>query len=377
MKKNIAVILFNIGGPENLEQVKPYLFNFFSDKFIITAPYIIRKMLAFLISRTRSSKTKGIYSKIGGKSYSKENTLNQANALEKILNSENSEYNFKTYICMSYWHPMHEEVLENLSKDNEKYCFEKIIHLPLYPQFSTTTTKSSFFYIEKELEKQKFKNLKESCDHKFVCCYFDEKNFIRAHAEILAKKFKEAWDVFEKNKVVDQLNGIRILFSAHSIPEKLTYEKEKGGSGDPYQFQVQKTVELVMKEMKKIFGIIEFDFLISYQSKIGPVKWLSPSTEDEVLKCARERLIPIIIPIAFVSDNSETLYELDIEYKELLELKEMKYFFRSEALNLDEKFLESLRQIVFKATKSQKKFINSDDSCSKCDQKFFACPNKI
>jgi ferrochelatase len=376
MKKNIGIILFNIGGPENLEGVKPYLFNFFSDKFIITAPFLIRKLIAFLISRTRFKKTQKIYSLIGGKSHSKDNTLNQALKLENELNhSESSnDFDFKAYICMSYWDPMTNEVMKNVLKDHENKKFDQIIYLPLYPQFSTTTTKSSFFYWNEELEKKQFINLKNEIKHKFVCCYFDEENFIESHVEILKKKFKEAFEKFDKSDKDEGINGVRILFSAHSIPEKLTYEKNLGGFGDPYDAQVRQSVSLVMKRMSEVFGTIEFDFRICYQSKIGPVKWLSPSTEDEVLKCADEKIIPIIVPIAFVSDNSETLYELDIEYKELLESKGMKYFFRCEALNLNEKFIDSLKYMTLKALRTDAKFINANDEKSRCEKKFCSCP---
>lgn len=371
MKKNIAIILFNIGGPENLNQVKKYLFNFFSDKFIIRAPYLIRKMIAFLISTTRSSKTKSIYSKIGGKSVSKENTLMQAQFLEKILNESSDEYSFKTYISMSYWHPMAEKTILDLELDQKKIegGFKQIIHLPLYPQFSTTSTGSSFFYWNQLLNKTKSLN---EIKKKYICCYFNENSFIEAHAENLAIQFRKALANFDQN---NDSNGIRILFSAHSIPENLTYtdtSKAKNPIGDPYKVQVDITVELVIQRMKEIFSLEDFDYIVSYQSKIGPVKWLEPSTESEVLRCIEEKMICIIVPISFVSDNSETLYELDIEYKELFEKIGFEYFLRSDSLNLNNKFLISLKNMIYNSIDNDQKFISSNNF--RCEKKFCSCP---
>jgi ferrochelatase len=385
VKRNIAVVLFNIGGPEKLDQVRSYLFNFFSDKFIIRAPFLIRKLIAFLISTFRSSKTKSIYSQIGGKSLSSMNALNQSNKLEEILNQNNDIFSYKTYICMSYWGMTREKTMMNIFNDNQELKFEKIIYLPLYPQFSTTTTLSSFFYFQKELSKKKFIDLKNSIKQKFICCYFQEPSFIDAHCDLLSIKIKEAFELFEEKKDEENINSIRILFSAHSIPEKLTYSKEKNGQGDPYKFQIEQTVNEIMKKINTKFNTIDyFDYKISYQSKIGPVKWLEPSTENEIIECYKQRIMPIIVPIAFTSDNSETLYELDIEYKDLLNSNGMKYFFRSDALNINDKFIFSLKNMVEKANKdeSDENFINSYDNVEKkeyhcpCSEDFFSCPKR-
>lgn len=372
-KTNIAIVLFNIGGPDNLKNVKKYLFNFFSDKFIITAPYLIRKIIASLISLTRSNKTTEIYKKIGGKSVATENTIAQAKELEKILNTnQNNTFYYKIYVCMSYWHPMAEQTIKEINLDQQQYNFEQIIYLPLYPQFSTTTTKSSFYYWNKTFAKKANKQLLH-VKQKYICCYYDDLNFINAHVNIIAPKFKQAFECLEKNS--NKLNGIRILFSAHSIPEKLTYSIKQGGSGDPYQAQIIKTVNLLMKKIQSIFSTISIEYLITYQSKIGPIKWLSPSTEEEILKCTKEKTIPIIVPITFVSENSETLYELDIEYKELLQENDMPHFFRCPTLSLNEIFIKGLENLIIKAQNSQNLVINGslEQSCS-CDNQFSSCP---
>ena len=322
MSNNIAVILFNIGGPENLSQVKQYLFNFFSDKFIITAPWIMRKFLAFLISRTRCKKTTGIYELIGGKSFAVENTMSQSNALESLLNNSSEDLNFKTYIAMSYWGPSHEDVARNINEDNKTMNFKHIILLPLYPQYSTTTSLSSKYYFEKALSKVN-KELLNKC--RFIESYYDNDYYIEAHVDLISKVLA----------LMQPEKTYKLIFSAHSIPVKLVKK------GDPYQKHVIETVKLIIDKIQKI------DYMISYQSKVGPIKWLEPSTEDEVLKCAQNKIIPIIVPITFVSENSETLYELDIEYRDLLKENGIDECLRVPTLSLHPKFLECLKEKVY------------------------------
>lgn len=328
MSKKIAVVLLNLGGPDNLENVKPFLFNLFNDKAIINLPNPFRWLLAKLISNLRENKAKHIYSQIGGKSPILEISLKQSEELEKKLNiSKNEQY--KVFVSMRYWHPFAEEIMNKI----EEYEAEEIVLLPLYPQFSTTTTQSSFDSFTK-ISKRNFKR---------ICCYFDNKNFIQSHYGLLKESMKSIKGNF------------RILFSAHGLPEKIIDE------GDPYQWQIEQTVSQIMNLFNE-----KIDYRICYQSKVGRMKWLEPSTESELLKAAEENIAVIVVPIAFVSDHSETLVELDLEYKTLYNSISNKDYIRVGALNLNDNYLNALAEQVFSAVANEK-------LSRKCPKEFCKC----
>ncbi len=307
MKKKTAVILLNLGGPDKLSSVKGFLFNLFYDPAIIRLINPFRWMIAKFISARREEKAKGIYSQMGGSSTILPITNNQAKVLEVELNKSFAG-EFKVLVSMRYWHPFASEVI----KEVKNYAPDEILLLPLYPQFSTTTTKSSL---------DEFSRLLKHPIIKTVCCYFKDANFIKAHVDLIKLKIPE-----EK---------YRILFSAHGLPEKIIEQ------GDPYQYQVEETVAAVMKDLAP-----KTDYVICYQSKVGPLKWLGPSTEEELEKAAQENIAVIIVPIAFVSDHSETLVELDIEYKQLFAKKCKKPYIRIPALNDNYYFIKSLLEQV-------------------------------
>lgn len=315
MKK--AVILFNLGGPDNLDAVEPFLFNLFNDKNIITIPNPMRFLLAKLISSKRAPIAKEIYKQIGNKSPIVEETEKQAESLEKALNKNSDGEEWKTFISMRYWHPFSFETIEKVKEFNP----DEIILLPLYPQFSTTTSKSSiddWFKYSKKLGLNK--------PVKKICSYHVEENFIEAHAE----KIKIYYDKEIKN------GKTRILFSAHGLPEKIILK------GDPYQKHVEETVEAVVKKL----SIDNLDFVICYQSRVGRLKWIGPSTDDEIKKAGEEGVSIIIVPIAFVSEHSETLVELDIEYKHLAKESGVKNYVRVPTLGCDNKFIKTLENVV-------------------------------
>jgi len=314
MNKKIGIVVFNLGGPDKLDSVKEFLFNLFYDPAILPMPNPFRWMLAKFISTTRKEKSKLIYQKIGGGSPILSITKKQAELLEKELNGKNQNH-YKVFVSMRYWHPMAEEVFSSIEKFNP----EEIILLPLYPQYSTTTTKSSFDEFLRIFKKSSLKNTKI----KLVKDYYKDSNFIKAHVSLIQ-------DAINKVKA----NRFRILFSAHSLPEYVIK------NGDPYQDQVEQSVEAIVKELGKI------DHVICYQSKVGRLKWIGPSTEDELLKTANEDIAVIIVPIAFVSDHSETLYELDMEYRDLFTEICNKDFIRVEALNYNKYFIKCLEELV-------------------------------
>lgn len=307
MKK--AVILFNLGGPDNLDAVKPFLFNLFNDKNIITIPNPMRFLLAKLISSKRAPVAKEIYKQIGNKSPILEETENQAKALEEALNKKSSA-TYKTFIAMRYWHPFSYKTI----KEVKEFSPDEIILVPLYPQFSTTTSKSS---MDDWLENSKKLGL--NAPVKTICSFHKQPDFINAHVELIKQSLPE------KQK-------FRILFSAHGLPEMIIKK------GDPYQRHVEETVSLVVDNL----AIENLDFSICYQSRVGRLKWIGPSTDDEIKRAGKEGISLMVVPIAFISEHSETLVELDIEYGHLAKESGVKEYFRVPALGTNEKFIKAL-----------------------------------
>lgn len=323
-KKN-AVILFNLGGPDAPESVKPFLFNLFNDKAIIGLPQPFRYLLAKLISGRRDKTAREIYSHLGGKSPLLELTEKQADSLEKELSFFGE---FKTFIAMRYWHPFSSQTIEKVIKYNP----DNLILLPLYPQYSTSTTKSSINDFINQVKKNK-NSFKSTLNTNIVCCYPESEKFIKSHASLIKKAVIRDYD--------KDLNKFRFLFSAHGLPQKLI------DKGDPYQLQVEMTTKKVVNELAKIFNLKadEMDYQTCYQSKVGPLQWTTPSLGDEIHRISKDNKIPVIIPIAFVSDHSETLVELDIEYKEMAEKLGIKKYIRVPALNSNQYFIDSLVDI--------------------------------
>lgn len=330
MKKKIAVVLFNLGGPDKLSSVKEFLFNLFYDKAIISLANPFRWLLAKFISIIRNKKSQKIYSQMGGASTILPITKKQAYLLEKEL-KKTSEKEYKVFISMRYWHPFSKDII----KDIEKFAPDEIILLPLYPQFSTTTTKSSLDDFKKILDNSEIKLVKR----KFICCYYNDPYFVKSHVELI------------KKSLLGDEKKYRILFSAHSIPEYLVK------NGDPYQWQIEETCKIIAKELN-----IE-DYIICYQSKVGKLKWLEPSTEQEIKKAAQEDVSILIVPIAFVSDHSETLVELDIDYKKIFyETSKTASYIRVESLNENNNFILSLANQIY-----------SDFQERKCPKNFCKC----
>ncbi|MBQ4874626.1 MAG: ferrochelatase [Rickettsiaceae bacterium H1] len=298
-----AVLLFNLGGPDSVSAIKPFLFNLFNDKCIINLPQPFRYLLAKYISYKRFNTAKEIYSFLGGKSPILEETEKQAQKLEISLGK-----GYKVFIAMRYWKPFIGETLAKI----DDYNPEELILLPLYPQYSTTTTLSSF--------KSCLKSIKYPV--RTICCYYNNSNFIESHTNLVIKNYSEA----------KKFSKPRILFSAHGLPLDIIKK------GDPYQWQVNVTAGLIVERA----GINNLDWKVCYQSKVGRKKWLEPSTETEIKRAVKDKVPLVIVPIAFVSEHSETLVELDIEYKKSAEGIE---YFRVPTLSEDENFINTLSEM--------------------------------
>ncbi len=354
-----AIILFNLGGPDQLSSVKPFLFNLFNDRAIINLPNPFRFILAKLISNRRQEKASDIYRLIGGKSPLLEITNAQSAALEKQLSNFGD---FKVLVAMRYWHPFAFEITDQVIS----YQPDQLILLPLYPQFSTTTSKSSFDDFIKHFSKKINQN-DAKIIIKSICCYPVDPGFIRSHAKLLKEAIIKSGQNFD-----DFLKNFRILFSAHGLPQKVIDQ------GDPYAYQVEKTTNAVIEKLGELFKNshpeINFDpdFKLCFQSKVGPLEWTTPSLDEEIKRAAFDKKSLIIVPIAFVSEHSETLVELDIEYKKLAHELGIKDYLRVPALNLDDDFIKSLADLCINT-------VNNDslDGAKKfCPASFCKCINR-
>jgi ferrochelatase len=309
----IAVILFNLGGPDSLEAVKPFLRNLFSDPAIITLPALFRLPLARFIAARRASKAKKIYAQIGGGSPILGQTEMQAQALQEGLAREGYSWDeWRCFVCMRYWHPMTHDVVQEV----RRFAPEKIVLLPLYPQFSTTTTGSSFDAWDAAVARLGVATRR-------VNSYPTEEGFIDASVELVRRGLAEAAD-----------QPVRLLFSAHGLPEKIVK------AGDPYQKQVEETAKAIVDKLGAV------DWSICYQSRVGPLKWIGPPTEAEIHRAAADGKAIVLYPLSFVSEHSETLVELDIDYRELAAEAGVATYIRVPTVGTHPKFIEGLSRLV-------------------------------
>ncbi|HEY2847865.1 MAG TPA: ferrochelatase [Pyrinomonadaceae bacterium] len=321
MSDRVAVVLLNLGGPDSLDAVEPFLFNLFSDPDIIDFPgsFLFRKKLAKMISTRRAPMVEKQYAKIGGKSPIKEFNLRQAELLEKRLNERLPA---KVVVAMRYWHPSTDEAIDAILAED----ITRVVLLPLYPQFSKATTVSS----AKEWNKRvKDRGLSGKFDVTTIEHYHTDPRYVRAIVERvndgLARFAPESRD------------QVTIVFSAHGTPMKLVR------SGDPYSDHIKQTVATVMAR-----GEYSQVHTLCYQSKVGPLKWLEPSTPDTVKRLAAEGVRDmLIVPIAFTSDHLETLFELNIEYRRVANEAGIEQYEVTEGLNDSPTFIDALAGIVY------------------------------
>lgn len=311
-----AVVLFNLGGPDRPEAVQPFLFNLFFDPAIIRLPLPLRWLLAQLISKRRAPIAQQIYREMGGGSPLLPNTQAQAAALTAAL-QEQGIAEARVFIAMRYWHPR----ASATAKEVAAYGPDRVILLPLYPQYSTTTTASSLQEWHCEAKAVGLK-----APTRALCCYPEAPGFVDAVAARLRDALRQ----------VDHEKAPRVLFSAHGLPKKIVDQ------GDPYQWQVEQSVAAVLRRM----GEVNLDWQICYQSRVGPLEWIGPATESEIEKAGADGRPIVVVPIAFVSEHSETLVELDIEYRELAERAGAPAYVRVATVGTDAPFISGLAELV-------------------------------
>jgi ferrochelatase len=314
----IGVLLFNLGGPERLEDVRPFLYKLFSDPEIIRVKFTpLRKLIAFSIATLRHRKSEGYYRQIGGGSPLRRMTEEQSNALQAELKRRG--HDVQSFVGMCTWRPFFSDTLPLI----EKSGVQRLVILPLFPQFSVTTTGSGFNLLRGLIEK----NAKvKALDTRWIRSWQDHPLYIEAFAAFIQRELAK----FSKP------DGVHLLFSAHSIPE--SYVKQ----GDPYLDQTKQSVERIMDKLGR-----KNPYQLSFQSKIGPVKWLEPFTNDVIVDFGKRGIHDVlVIPISFVSEHIETLYELDILYKHVAQDAGVKNFRRVPALNSDPAFIAALADIV-------------------------------
>jgi ferrochelatase len=340
-RRKIAVILFNLGGPDQPSAVRPFLRNLFSDPAIIALPQPFRGLLAGLLSRRRAPAASAIYAKLGGKSPLLDNTQAQATALEQASWGEGD---IRAFVCMRYWRPQADEVVLQV-KD---WAPDEILLLPLYPQFSTTTTASSVTDWHRAAAAVRLK-----APTRLLCCYPVDSGFVRSTAKLLR------WAVAEA-----AAHGTpRVLFSAHGLPEKVI------ARGDPYQWQCEQTALAVVEEL----AVPDLEWVSCYQSRATPVPWIKPFTEEEIRRAGRESRSVVVVPLAFVSEHSETLIEIGEEYRQLAADCGVPHFVRVPAVGVEPDFIQGLAALVHRM-RSGEGPVCSGQGGRLCPDRFAGCP---
>ncbi|MDE2582292.1 MAG: ferrochelatase [Rhodospirillales bacterium] len=344
-KRRVAIVLFNLGGPDRPEAIKPFLRNLFLDPAILRVPFFVRPFLARLIASRRVKPATENYALLGGRSPLLDLTMEQADALRDAL----PELDAHCFVAMRYWHPFSAET----AREVKAWGPDEVVLLPLYPQFSSTTTGSS-------LEAWR----KAACDAALVapvsalCCYPEDAGFAAATADGV----RNAWQ--EARTALDPAVPLRVLFSAHGLPEVIVK------AGDPYQWQVERTVAAVLGALGPD---APDDHAICYQSRATPQKWLDPSTEHEIERAARDKVALLVVPIAFVSEHSETLVELDVEYAELARKLGVPGYFRVPTQNAGAGFIAALADLV-RRTRAAGPGLCSHAGGRACPGRFGFCP---
>jgi len=348
--KKLAVVAFNLGGPDGLDAVEPFLFNLFNDRAIIDFPNPFRWVLAKLISKKRAPVAQEIYGHMGGRSPIVELTNAQAQALQTRLGSNLDGVEVRVFVTMRYWHPFSGEIVG----DVKAFAPDQVVLLPLYPQFSTTTTQSSFTDWDKTVAAAGL-----DVPTKRVCCYPTEPGFIKAQAQLLKAAMDQAGD------------NVRVLFSAHGLPKKIVE-----GKHDPYPDHVARGAQAVVDQLASQGQRLD-DWLVCYQSRVGRMEWIGPSTEDEIKRAAHDGKSLVVLPLAFVSEHSETLVELDIEYAELARDEGIETYVRVPAVGVHADFIQGLASLVQGASACDTEFCPQGDEERLCVAFDRACPARM
>ena len=332
-----AVVLFNLGGPDRPGAVRAFLFNLFNDRAIIGLPQPLRWVIARFISGRRAPTARAIYDKIGGSSPLLANTEAQARALEAALGPGH-----RCFVAMRYWHPLSDAAARAVAA----WQPDRIVLLPLYPQFSTTTTASSLAAWHRAAH-----HVGLAVPTAALCCYPRAPGFIAATVTLI------------RATLAQMPAGLpyRVLFSAHGLPQKIVR------AGDPYQFQVEATVAA----LRDALALPDLDSVICYQSRVGPLAWLGPGTDAEIARAGAAGLALVVVPVAFVSEHSETLVELDIEYRHLAERSGVPAYRRVATVGLRDDFIAGLADLVRKATGTG---LRCGEGARLCPGRFARCP---
>ncbi len=317
----IGVVLLNLGGPLSTDDIEEFLFNLFMDPYIIEIPLrgLPRKLLARFIAKRRAKKTAHYYEIMGGKSPQYELSMRQANALAGKLQED---IDVKVYVAMRYFKPYTEEAYRSLVKDN----IENVVLLPLYPHYSRTTTLSSF---------EEWNRVTEHPERRMKVVQIDGYHDNPLYISAVTERMNEALSKFPEEVRED----VYILFSAHGVPVRVIER------GDPYQKQIIETVDLVSRNFGNPHSL-------AYQSRVGPVKWLGPPTLAEIKRLATGGVKNLlVVPISFVSEHSETLYEVDYLFRKEAGQAGIVQFEMMPALNDSPGFIEALAAIVLSKIK--------------------------
>lgn len=327
----LAVVLFNLGGPSRPEDVRPFLFNLFSDRAIIDLPNPLRWFVAQMISRRRAPLAREIYDQLGGGSPLLANTEEQARALEMALQVRlrNENDQVRTFLAMRYWPPRSDETARAV----KEYGPDRLVLLPLYPQFSTATTASSFADWQAAA-----KRLGLKLPSRGICCYPRQPGFVAELAAAVGAALTDAGTAGRP----------RVLFSAHGLPEKVV------AAGDPYPWQVEQTAAAVVEALGHGGTAGRFDWLVSYQSRVGPLEWTKPYTDSEIERAGHDGVPLIVVPLSFVSEHSETLVELDIEYRKLAEASGVPLYLRVPTVGTGRAFIDGLADLVAAAVAAER-----------------------
>ncbi|MCM0594276.1 MAG: ferrochelatase [Gloeotrichia echinulata IR180] len=318
----VGVLLLNLGGPDKLEDVGPFLFNLFSDPEIIRLPFPwLQKPLAWFIASRRTTTSQANYKQIGGGSPLRRITEAQGEALKEQLGQMGQEASI--YVGMRYWHPYTEEAIAHITQDN----IERLVILPLYPQFSISTSGSSFRLLEKLWQEDpKLQRL----EYTVIPSWYKEPGYLEAMAALIAQELDQLANPHEAH----------IFFSAHGVPKSYVEE-----AGDPYQQEIEECTALIMQTLNR-----PNPHTLAYQSRVGPVEWLQPYTEDALKDLGAQGVKDlVVVPISFVSEHIETLQEIDIEYREVAEEAGIHNFRRVPAPNTHPVFIKALADLVIDA----------------------------
>jgi protoporphyrin/coproporphyrin ferrochelatase len=312
-RRRLAVVLLQLGGPDSLEAVQPYLTRFFTDPAIIRLPRLLRGVIARIIAARRAPVTREIYRLLGGRSPILEQTEAQRTALESALAGLGA---VRCFIAMRYWHPLAHETARQVAE----WGADEVVLLPLYPQFSTTTTGSA---VSDWMEAAQGVGLNPPLS--VVSDYPADEDFVAAHVDLI----RRAWPA--ENNV-----RVRLLFTAHGLPLSIVKR------GDPYPDRVSTTARAIVEGL----GRDPLDWRLAFQSRVTPQKWLEPSTEAEIRRAGADGVGLVLVPLAFVSEHSETLVELDLEYAQLAREHGVPAFHRVPALGTHPTFIRGLARLV-------------------------------